>query len=182
MTLSNYQYHQPQLNGHHIRVAVNGRISIDGKDIPFKLQEFVNRRLWFKYGPQALEQLNPLCIVAAYKIRMSTGMYMVLNNWYVGGIFDSRGKRDGWEKTGALDSQHKRGNAIDFNLMDPVTGKYWTSNQVFDWVIENEVWLYDIGVRAIENWEATKGKTGIGWTHLDFRLTTDYLHLKVIFP
>lgn len=163
-----------------IDVAENGRISIDNKKTNFKMQEFVNRRIWNKYGMLSIQQMDPAVIIFMDAIRRKSGMYVVGNNWHVGGQFEKRGRREGWTKVGALDSQHKIGRAQDFNFVDPKSGRYWKSKEVYEFIMDHEELFYSYGVRAIEHYSLTSGSTGIGWTHLDCRPTFKYNSLIII--
>lgn len=162
-------------------IAHNGRIYINQEKTKFKLQEFVTKRVWDKYGQEAIHQLDLKLIYATCLLRKLVDNLMMINTWYVGGNFSQRGKRERWVKWGAYDSQHFLGRAIDFNVIDKRTGEIWHTKETFDFIMDHEAHIVDYGFSAIEDWRMTKGK-GLGWTHLDCRPVETFKELIIVTP
>lgn len=130
----------------------------------FKIQEFVSKRVYNKYGEGAWQFICPRLLHTLLIIREGLGKPITINNWHAGGKFSQRGLRSNmssifknkFQKGVMYLSAHTMGKAIDFTVKD------MTASEVRDWLegIEKEL-PYKI---RLEN--KMKGKQ-ISWIHLD---------------
>lgn len=130
----------------------------------FKIEEFVNKKTYQKYGQGAWMFICPRLLETMLVIRESIGFPITINTWHRGGRFSQRGLRTNIgqivrKKTlrGIMYlSAHTMGRAVDFD----VSGM--TANEVRDWIKSNHALLpYKIRLE-----HKMRGKT-ISWVHLD---------------
>ena len=126
----------------------------------FILQEFVPGFMYEEYGESARWFLDQRLVFGMQKLREWLQSSVTVNTWHNGGDLNYRGYRPPDCEVGAYFSQHKRGNAVDFNV------RGMTSDEVFDWCLKYEGSLLGIGFTTIENKEIATS-----WTHLDMRWT-----------
>jgi hypothetical protein len=101
------------------------------------------------------QKLKVLMTVLQF-IRDTTGLSVVVNNWWSGGQFNWRGLRTADTTQGSPGSEHRNFGAFDANI-----GRM-TGQQMFDWVRANAKALYALGVRRVEDPSLTPN-----WLHLD---------------
>jgi|AntRauTorcE11897_2_1112592.scaffolds.fasta_scaffold00269_12 hypothetical protein len=122
--------------------------------------EVVPKRIWEKYknferGMMRLLDDRILNFGQWFIERHGT---CYLNNWYWGGIHDSRGWRPTDDPDGSKLSQHKFGRALD------LIPKYKTIIQIHIDIIRNEEEYLNAGITTVECiWDATS------WMHFDNR-------------
>lgn len=145
----------------------------------FILQEFVPEDAYKRLGPNALWLINPAIINAAQLIRSMFGKPMFINTWHTG-LFG--GHQWSWRGYRAANytkcspySQHKLGNAIDFNIegVSPL--------EVQEILSGSDKEIKRIGIKAMEIGTPT-------WTHIDVRnsslplIIVPYKVTKVVKP
>lgn len=126
----------------------------------FKLDEFIDPVTYEKFGARSVMFIRKEVILAAQYIRSTTGLSITVNNWANGGAYKESGLRNFNTSTGASYSAHKFGAAADLKIGD------LDSFEMAAIIKKNWQELYKIGVRRIENPEATKGKNR-SWLHFD---------------
>jgi len=82
----------------------------------FVIVEFVSRNIFARYGNLSTRFINPWCVRVAQQIRDRFDKPVTINNWYWGGPFQYSGFREAECEEGALNSPHKRGQAIDLRV------------------------------------------------------------------
>ena len=175
------------------------RIYIDGEKSNFKIHEFVAPEIYEKWGSlQSLRYVYEPRIRAAQYIRDAANTSVVINDYKYGGTYKDSGSRTvnsyirmlsrRYEKKGYQgeevidkclqayldsDSMHKYYAADDYKIGEK--GSYWSSEDMAELVLDHEKDLMDIGIRRMENPQATKGKNR-SWLHLDTGNSgTDYI-------
>lgn len=126
----------------------------------FKVQEFVPKSVYKKYGDKAIWFIDPRIQKLANFTRKFFGKSVTINNWLWGGNLNERGFREPSSSTGASMSQHKFSRAIDIS----VSGM--TSKQVYDTILANEKAFMEAGLTCLEDITYTPT-----WCHLDIRNT-----------
>lgn len=126
----------------------------------FELQEFVPPQIYSKFGDRSIQFLDPKIIALATAYREFFKLPVKINNWHTGGPYSYRGYRPPRVNIGSEYSQHKFGRAFDCNI-----GSY-TSQQMFDLIVENFEHFKQYGLTTLENYKFTDG-----WLHSDVRVT-----------
>lgn len=126
----------------------------------FKVQEFVPKSIYEKYGENAIWFVDPRIQKLANFVRTFFGKPVTINNWSWGGEFNERGFREPDSATGAKLSQHRFGRAIDISIAG------MTPKQVSTAVLANERAFMDAGLTCMEDIKDTPT-----WNHLDIRQT-----------
>lgn len=132
----------------------------------FDMREFLPKETWeeIKDKPDLLKQfyklVSPKIVEGITQIREYFGKPITINDWYRGGHFNYRGYRPPNCKIGAKNSMHKKGHAVDFNVLG------LTSNEVNDTIKKDEELFYMMGFRRMEN-----KLDSTTWTHLDTKET-----------
>lgn len=130
----------------------------------FKIQEFVNKATFKKYGESSWQFLCPRLLHTMLIIRKEINKPITINTWFNGGRFSQRGLRTNIGqivKSKTLKgrmylSAHVMGKAVDFDV------KGLSSEEVRDWIsLNSEKIPYKI--RLEQN---MKGNP-ISWVHLD---------------
>lgn len=126
----------------------------------FKIQEFVSKAVYQKYGDKCWEFLNPKIITFINELRKDLNKPITINNWLWGGNLEQRGLRANKDpmvimKKDYYLSQHCLGNAIDFNV------KGMTTKDVYEYIIANYS-KYKNYITRIESIESAKT-----WCHVD---------------
>ena len=134
----------------------------------FDIRELVPKSIFKVYGYNSIMFINNSTIEMAYNIRSHFNKPMLVNNWHLGGDLKYRGYRPAFTRIGSKNSQHKLGNAIDFNI------KGVSSDEV-NFEIERN-WK-SLGVSALEDKDYTKT-----WTHVDCRNLVNKDNLKIVAP
>ena len=92
----------------------------------FQIREFVSGLIWATWKDSSHWFVQRHLIELAESIRVHFDKPMIINNWHTGGRFNYRGFRDDFyyynpngtvKKTSGHLSQHRFGNAIDFNIV-----------------------------------------------------------------
>jgi len=126
----------------------------------FYLDEFIDPVTYNKFGGRSVMFMRREIILATQWLRSTTGLSITVNNWASGGAYKESGLRNFNTSTGASYSAHKFGAAADLKIGD------LTSFEMAEIIEKNWGELYEIGLRRIEDPEATKGKNR-GWLHID---------------
>lgn len=123
----------------------------------------------FVYPNGDFNLMDSKIIIIAQWLRDTLGKSITINNYATGGQYKESGLRSLTTTTGAKKSAHKEGKAIDIK----VSGM--TAKEVYDWCLDNQMQLYALGVREIENINATPT-----WVHIGTR--GEHLAIKIINP
>ncbi len=121
----------------------------------FKVQEFVPKEIYDKYGEGSIRFINPAIVVIANLVRERMGVPITIN----GAGFDESGFRVPETKTGARLSSHKRGCAID------VRGKF-EPKKLYDDILANYGVYRAAGLTTVEDIAHTPT-----WVHLSCEWT-----------
>lgn len=155
----------------------------------FTLREFVPKSIYEKYGEYAMRYIDSRLANGAQLVRDHLHAYfvkegsdivdlrMIINNE----SRDESGYRKLDSKTGSLESQHKFGRAIDFEVHVKYANGSWghlASLEVQRVITLPEIWKY------LRTYWTSMEKGTIGWTHLDMRFmdTSDYHHTPFLIP
>lgn len=127
------------------------------KDISpyFKVQEFVPKEIYEKYGETSIRFIHPSIVSIANLVRSRMGVPITIN----GSGFDESGFRVPETKTGARLSSHKRGCAID------VRGKF-EPRKIYDDILANYAEYRAVGLTTVEDIDMTPT-----WVHLSCEWT-----------
>lgn len=124
----------------------------------FDVREFVDARTWGVLGVKAAWLVDPKIVAICDLIREKTGVPVTVNNWHMGGNYDSSGYRAIWDNTGGKLSQHRCGRAADVKV------KGLAPLQVFQIIQANKAEFEAAGLTTMEDLRYTPT-----WTHLDCR-------------
>lgn len=123
----------------------------------------------FVYPGGDFSLMDSKIVLATQWVREQIGLPVTVNNYATGGQYKESGLRSQTTTTGAKKSAHKEGKAVDIKI------KGMTAKEVWDWCMDRQMELYDLGIREIEHWENTPT-----WTHLSTR--GNHLAIKIIRP
>lgn len=142
------------------------------KLIHFVEQEFVppevyNDLIDEKYSLTSI--IDSKLLWTADKIREFFNKPMTINTWHKKGEFSLRGFRPKNCSIGAFRSQHKSGNAIDFDIQG------LTADQVRNVILKNQK-TYD-GFKYITRMEA-----GVNWVHIDLKQVDNFTSIILFDP
>ena len=126
----------------------------------FLIQELVPEIIWKRYGENSRWFISKEMVEIIQKIRNRYGKSITVNNWYFDGRLQYRGYRPPMTEIGSMYSQHKLGQALDFNVEDYEPGEVYAD------IITHQDLFLGIGVTTIEDLEYTPT-----WTHIDRRNT-----------
>ena len=85
------------------------------RPIFFKIEELVDKATFDQFGDRAFMFFNPVLLRSLDRVRDHFNAAVTVNNWANGGPFSQRGLRVN-TTVGALYSQHKFGNAADYDV------------------------------------------------------------------
>lgn len=155
----------------------DAQIYIDGKVSNFNIHEFVSPEIYEKWGNvQSLRYIDESIILAAQFIRDKTGLGVTINDYAFGGQYRDSGTRSidsyirmygkakGQDKYLMTYSMHKFCGAADLKIGS--NGNYMSSEDMAEFVLDNEAELMAIGIRRIENPKKTIGRSK-DWLHID---------------
>ena len=139
----------------------------------FDIREFVPKEIYDAFGDNSIWFINPtLYAIAEFYKRFfkelfkADDVFIVINNWHLGGPHHFRGYRPITYTEGGKNSQHRLGNAFDCDILVVKDSKktevsYADVQQI---IIKNQQQFFNVGVRAIED-------TAIAttWLHTDCR-------------
>jgi hypothetical protein len=128
----------------------------------FDVREFVDARTWGIRGVNAAELIDPKTVRICDLIREKTGVPVTVNNWHMGGNYDSSGYRAIWDKTGGQLSQHRCGRAADIKV------KGLIPLRVFQIIQANKADFEAVGLTTLEDLTYTPT-----WLHVDCRPRLD---------
>jgi len=134
------------------------------------IQEFVPPQIYNRFGKKSIWFIRPGTIKLAQFIRDWFGVSIYINNYYWEGGLRNRGFRMPDTDVGSQLSQHKFGNAIDFNVagMKP--------NQVRKEILDNENEFMQAGLSTLEHEQYAPS-----WIHAD-RRETHLDHILIVKP
>jgi len=130
----------------------------------FKIQEFVSKKVYSKYGEGAWQFMCPRLLHTMLIVRKELNKPITINTWANGGKFSQRGLRSNlssifmskFKKGRMYLSAHVMGKAVDFDV------KGMTAEDVRMWIKKNEkLFPYKIRLEHIMN-----GKP-VNWVHID---------------
>lgn len=121
----------------------------------FLTRELVDKETFATFGESALMFFDVRLLKTIDGIREHFNKPITINNWHVGGPYDSRGLRRPADKTGADYSQHRFGRAVDFNVRE------MSADEVRKYIIahQNEFPFNEICAMELD----------VSWVHIDFR-------------
>ena len=123
----------------------------------FIIEELVPPSIIQSYGAEGSWQfLDTKLVWTIDKIREALGKKITINTWKWKGQFSERGYRDPKSKTGAVNSMHKKGKAVDFDV------EGMTAEQVRNWIRKN--------YKTLDCLKYITGmEKGVSWVHIDVR-------------
>lgn len=124
----------------------------------FDCREYVDARTWGVLGVKSAWLIDPKIVAICDLIREKAGVPVTVNNWHMGGNYDSSGYRAIWDATGGKLSQHRCGRAADVKV------KGLIPLRVFQIIHANKAEFEAAGLTTMEDLRFTPT-----WTHLDCR-------------
>jgi len=121
----------------------------------FDIRELVDKATYNKFGELAFMFFDTTLLKVIDAIREYLNVPITINNWHVGGPYDSRGLRTPTDTTGATYSQHRYGRALDFSA------KGYTAEQIRKIIKDHENEYPFSEITAMEK--------DVSWVHIDFR-------------
>jgi hypothetical protein len=82
----------------------------------FITQEFVPPDVYKQYGEKSLTLLDLNLLLTADLVREFFNKPMTINTWHLGGQFSQRGFRPKTSTVGVINSRHRMGDALDFDI------------------------------------------------------------------
>lgn len=123
----------------------------------FSVKEFVDPGTYATLGEEdSWWVLDPRIVWTAEGIRKYLGKPMIINTWSNGGQFSQRGFRPTNSGTGAPNSQHRYGRALDYDIVG------MSPEEVRTWIKTNLSKLDCLKY-------ITTLEQGISWVHMDVR-------------
>lgn len=132
----------------------------------FEIQEFVPPETYALYKDTAIRFISPQIFVIAAGLRKQFGAPIIINNWHRGGVAKYRGYRPPNCTTGAFESPHKRGMALDFNIQGMKDSDVQRIIKLgYDLIFK------PLGITEMEEGtDEKKQGAGKGWTHVSCEL------------
>lgn len=121
----------------------------------FRVEELVDKATFSIFGDNAKTLFRPVLLFTIEQIRKRFEKPLIINNWSFGGEYQYRGYRPANYKHCSLYSQHRFGNAVDFNI-DGVT-----ATEVREDIKNNPLISTYYYITAVEK--------DVSWVHIDFR-------------
>ncbi len=130
----------------------------------FDIRELVSPDMWETFRADSVKFIDDRIIALLERIReLSGGRSITVNNWHRGGKFRYRGYRPESCNTGARNSMHRQGKAVDFDISG------MTAEQSRQLIRDNQTELMRLGLRRMER--------GVPWVHIDLKETgLDYIY------
>jgi len=132
----------------------------------FKTFELVPKDLYNEDGEAAIHRFKPEILELLEWIRVQIGKPITVNNWHAGGSFQYRGFRPKDCPIGAINSAHKKGMAVDFDV------KGMTAQEVRDWLHAHKLELH----------HKIRVETGVNWVHIDTNTQGQNQQIKYFKP
>lgn len=126
----------------------------------FIIKELVPKSTYNTFGENSKWFIKPELVKLMDFTREWFRAPIIINNWHVGGTFQYRGFRPITYSGGGTYSQHRQGNAVDFNI------KGLTPQQVYEEVLNYEYAFMFAGLTTMEDIDYTPT-----WNHFDLRYT-----------
>lgn len=123
----------------------------------FSIRELVDPQTFAIRGEKAFELFRPQALITIDLIRDRYGKPVTINDWHAKGQFTMRGYRPLTTGTGAAYSQHRLGNAFDFDVLG------MTAEEVRQDIRKNPDDKAFAFITAVE--------LDVTWVHIDFRNT-----------
>lgn len=133
----------------------------------FELHELVDKPTWERLGEKSIWMLNPTAFNGLIALRVALDSPMTVNNYFWGGNLSNRGYRSIYSTIGGKFSQHRVGNAFDFNV------KNMSNESVYNFIVNNYA---KFGITTVEDIKFTPT-----WVHIDFR-NTNQKELLIVKP
>ncbi len=150
------------------------------KDISpyFKVQEFVPKATFQKWGAKSIRFMNPQAILLAQFTRSRFNRGVTINNWHSGGVYQFSGYRPPDCAEGSFESGHKRGLCIDVRVSG-LSPEY-----VYQDILDNYPLWREAGLTTVEDISITTGSIANdlgGWNHLSVEWTGEQ-ELTIVKP
>ncbi len=157
----------------------------------FCLQEFVSKNTWSKWGAKSMWFVDPKLFSLAQFYKefftmhyQADDVFIVINNWHVGGSYIGRGYREPqqynegqFSKRPNSESQHRYGRAFDCDIIIKNGTRYEADYIEIQKIInENKDLFMQKGLTTLE--DPAIAKT---WLHSDVR-NTGLDHIKIVRP
>ena len=123
----------------------------------FKVYELVDEATYSLLGDNAIKLFNQDLLKDLDQIREDLGRPITVNTWKNEGDLSQRGFRSQESNVGSKSSQHRTGNAVDFDV------EGMNAIDVRTYILENKD-LYPNIMRM---------EAKVGWVHLDSKLLRD---------
>jgi len=134
----------------------------------FDIRELVPPQIYKIYLSDSIMFLNQNALNMLYRVRVYFNLPIIVNNWHRGGKLKYRGYRPAFTRIGAKNSQHKLGNAFDFNVIG-------ISSDEVNKEIQKHYKV--LGVTTLED-----KRFSPTWTHIDCRNLGYRTQLKIVKP
>jgi hypothetical protein len=157
----------------------------------FKAQEFVPRHLYEKYGENSTWWIDPIAVKIAEFYKSFWGTYykkkypgkvkdvfIVINNWHIGGDRQWSGVRTPEFTDGGKLSQHRYKSAFDCEikiLFIDGTKQEADYHEVHKVIQDNEREFLANGVTCVED-----VRDATGWLHTDWRWIIDQTKILIV--
>lgn len=139
----------------------------------FDIREYVPKSVWDVWGEKSIRFIDERLVMADAELKKELSEHfgeeivVTINNWHYGGTFDDRGFRSPESSVGKWTSAHRQGRGSDHSFKLKSTGMPISIKEVYDFIMANEEYWYDLGIRRIENIKYTQT-----WLHWDTTWTT----------
>ena len=137
-------------------MVVFGKPELYYKPKHFKIQEFVDKATYTRYGESSIRFMDTRILITADKVREYFGKSMTINNWSWGGDRNWSGLRTPNSSYYSMYSQHSYGRAIDFlisgvsaeEVRAEILKKPWHSAFKYITTLEDDVSWVHADIRA----------------------------------
>lgn len=120
----------------------------------FDLRELVHPGIYNKVGDRCADFLNPNLAPTLELIKVNFSEFITVNNWHIGGKFESSGLRDWHDPVGAGYSPHYYGTAADCKF------RLHTPTQIYHMILNNQgIYPYIVRMESAEH--------TVTWLHIE---------------
>ena len=134
----------------------------------FQIQELVDPETYKLFGERGWMLFHQQALLSLDGIRQYFGKPVIINNWYVGGVFEFRGFRPKTCTIGGIYSQHRFGNGFDLDV------EGIPAHEVREEIVKNKD--HDLLVRI------TCLEIDVGWVHSDSRNILNEQRILLVSP
>lgn len=136
----------------------------------FKPYEFVPKDMYNKYGNKVMRWVNPKIVNILDYLREKYGKRIIVNNWKWNGKLQYRCLRPFDCTVGSKMSDHKFGNAVDFNIDGLSADDVW--DKIMNECVDD---LKVLGLTCVEDKAMTPT-----WTHISVADFSEWNDVKEI--